>query len=1398
MKHNMKRVLSIVALLMLTLGTWAGQVIIVKKPTTGGTVTASEATAGQICTLTVKPNSGYYLESLTAVTTLDGGSLQAPMRRTGINVAGEELEITSDATADPSGETTHTFTMPTEGSLNVEVTVNFHSIVTYNLYIGETQVTELNADKILGDSKVSFTPASTDNGNVNTLTLNGATLTVPVKIGLSDLTIDIQGTNTITTSETCIQKMDDTNPRVTFKSTSTEVGSLSLKGTSGVYGVGYGTFSISDQFAVILKKDGYYYSNQYELTNGSTKEALLAPSYGLTVGGMQIYEGNATDVIGDGIGDGDDSGMVSFDKATSTLTLENASISGIIRSSLPNLIIELDGNSSIYSVGDRILQAGSAVNMTIQSTAKNGSLSMHKSYSSTEKGNFVDDNVNLIIATPLSILSGSLTSDAEENDYYATIGMTYGLTVGGVQVTSLNASGIEGDGITEGTVTFTPDDGTNGNILTLDGANLASNIESGLDNLTILLKGNNNILVDPTSNGQGIKSTNENATLKFAKGGDGCKLTISANTGVVSGFSNSSSPTMGEGLCWFPKLNENSVVEEAVVMDSPFAGGAGTSDSPFLIATYDQLKSFAGLVTDGTLTTQYVKLNANIDCSGKTDFEPIGTYTNPFKGTFHGNEKTISNLTMTNVNNDVVGFFTYNKGTITNLTLSGCTISGGSGSSNYIGMLVGENNGSVSGCTVKNSNVSCNADSQIPSVGGVAGITSKTITNCVVENTNVNAVTSDGGASGAVARAGGIAAYQTDGTVSGCVVKGTTTVASDYSNLSTLVYAGAIIGETGGTVSGNTYESTVTTKTKIQGASDYTVKSGQTQRGFGNGDDVLEKVQLYGVKTVTVYVPDAIGNDECEPVEGTYYMFNYPKIYVLPGSTFTYSMTPSNGYKPVFTLSDNTIAVTTEEKTNAESGSYDHTEFSFTMPETDLTATLSFAIDLASTNYTATIADVAYTSEAVVLGTVSLSYNDDEITPFTKDTHYTIEGYKDSKSEALDAAPVNVGTYHVTIKGVEAQGYTGTKDVQFNITQAENSLTTTPAAVAELAYTGEAQELVTAGVAKFGDVLYRLGAEGTYSATIPTATDANTTGYTVYYKVEGTDNYAGIAEASIVVTIAKATPIITFAQESYSATLGETFTSPVTVDNWTVSPTASSNTSVATISEGQITLVGVGTTTITVTYAGDANYNSTTASYQLVVSRALDIEFVGSNLWASYYDTENLTVPTGLMAYVVSAVNKETGAVTVASVDYIPANNAVLLKRASDGAASGYTAAAYTGTTATVSNLLGGSVNTTAISSLGSDPVYVLFNDKFKRATSGTIPARRAYLVLGAAVAPAGAPQYLTISIIDGNTTAIDTLTVDDSNDSWYTIDGLKLNGKPQRKGLYIKNGKKVYINSNK
>ena len=60
-------------------------------------------------------------------------------------------------------------------------------------------------------------------------------------------------------------------------------------------------------------------------------------------------------------------------------------------------------------------------------------------------------------------------------------------------------------------------------------------------------------------------------------------------------------------------------------------------------------------------------------------------------------------------------------------------------------------------------------------------------------------------------------------------------------------------------------------------------------------------------------------------------------------------------------------------------------------------------------------------------------------------------------------------------------------------------------------------------------------------------------------------------------------------------------------------------------------------------------------------------------------------------------------------------------------------------------------------------------------------------------------PQSITVRLIgtNGETTNIvtmDTFTGDILTDGWYSMDGMKLEGKPTKKGLYINNGKKVVI----
>ena len=76
-----------------------------------------------------------------------------------------------------------------------------------------------------------------------------------------------------------------------------------------------------------------------------------------------------------------------------------------------------------------------------------------------------------------------------------------------------------------------------------------------------------------------------------------------------------------------------------------------------------------------------------------------------------------------------------------------------------------------------------------------------------------------------------------------------------------------------------------------------------------------------------------------------------------------------------------------------------------------------------------------------------------------------------------------------------------------------------------LTYNGAAQELVSAGSTTGGTLVYSLTEKGTYGATIPTGTDAGA--YEVWYKVNGDDNYNGVAAQSVSVTIAKKAATVT-------------------------------------------------------------------------------------------------------------------------------------------------------------------------------------------------------------------------------------------------------------------------------
>ena len=182
-----------------------------------------------------------------------------------------------------------------------------------------------------------------------------------------------------------------------------------------------------------------------------------------------------------------------------------------------------------------------------------------------------------------------------------------------------------------------------------------------------------------------------------------------------------------------------------------------------------------------------------------------------------------------------------------------------------------------------------------------------------------------------------------------------------------------------------------------------------------------------------------------------------------------------------------------------------------------------------------------------------------------------------------------------------------------------------------------------------------------------------------------------------------------------------------------------------------------------------------------IVTRTLeigkDVNFASGQKWASFYTTtEDLLLPEGVMAYIVTAVGNDVA--TVKAINYVPKNVPVLIEKEST---------TMTDNTSAEGNLLQGTAESTAVSGIEGN-VYVLYNGGFTRTTSGAIPAKRAYLVLEQA---AGA----RLSIVEGEATDITSVGYDSvaTDGSTYDMQGRKVESL-SKKGLYIKNGRKVVI----
>ena len=213
----------------------------------------------------------------------------------------------------------------------------------------------------------------------------------------------------------------------------------------------------------------------------------------------------------------------------------------------------------------------------------------------------------------------------------------------------------------------------------------------------------------------------------------------------------------------------------------------------YTVTSTEGLKNIAKLVNEEWKLGINITLTADIDLKG-IDWTPIGKDDNKaYTGTFDGNGKTITGLTVTG-SDQYAGLFGYigSGGTVKNVVLEGVQIESDN-SSGYAGGVAGDSWGTIENCSVSGSVsgttfaggvvgsqrggsiTGCNSSATVKGVifaGGIAGETNSgaSLTGCyatrdvTVENDGTNN-----------SHAGGVVGYNGGGTLTACYATGSVT-----------------------------------------------------------------------------------------------------------------------------------------------------------------------------------------------------------------------------------------------------------------------------------------------------------------------------------------------------------------------------------------------------------------------------------------------------------------------------------------------------------------------------------------------------------------------------------------------------------------------------------------------
>lgn len=314
--------------------------------------------------------------------------------------------------------------------------------------------------------------------------------------------------------------------------------------------------------------------------------------------------------------------------------------------------------------------------------------------------------------------------------------------------------------------------------------------------------------------------------------------------------------------------------------------------------------------------------------------------------------------------------------------------------------------------------------------------------------------------------------------------------------------------------------------------------------------------------------------------------------------------------------------------------------------------------------------------------------------------------------------------------------------------------------------------------------------DATYSETKPT--DAGT--YTVKASIAATTNYEA----------ATTTTDFTIAQKSLGDGVapapGIIVNVTKTGDNYTVS--VKDNGSDLSTDDYDVMEPGAEDNPMIWTITGKRNYKGgAVVTYETITFWKTKETAPGMQDVATYISKDvNKVTPSGMTAYIVTGINMTKHALKLKPISDIPQNVPVLLltslTETDEENEIDFTASPTAGST---SDTDGNQLQVSTGQEVEAGQVYAFYKGKFALTTKGTLKVDKFFLDNPTyTVATPGTPiSAAPLRIVFDETTDVEDgiWKMDDGrDDKWYSLDGRRLNGRPIKKGLYIRNGHKVVI----